>query len=185
MIKRNSFRKSIFRFIKTQTTSNILGSRFVIWYYLNYFSIKCYSLTKLAKSATNTILGQTKTLCLHGLVTSDLKVRCQPPRLWCRLALGSVDHPYDVCRCVYVKYTLFFIRTSKFWLRRFQPQTVLKMFLFHTLKCSNVENTCTTFSSYRERKTFSAFFHTFIHCLDKLHCHTLSRQILAFFNCTN
>ena len=38
--------------------------------------------------------------CSHGLVTFELKVRCQVRRLWRRVAVASVDHPYRMYGCV-------------------------------------------------------------------------------------
>ena len=48
-------------------------------------------------------------------MTFDLKIRCEVWRLWRRVAVGSVDHPYKWCMdvCFYIN-RRFFIRTSKF-----------------------------------------------------------------------
>ena len=40
--------------------------------------------------------------CSHGLVTFDLKIRCEVRRLWRLVAVGSVDHPYMMHECVFI-----------------------------------------------------------------------------------
>ena len=40
--------------------------------------------------------------CSHGLVTFDLKIRCEVWRLWCRVAVASVDHPFMMYGCVFL-----------------------------------------------------------------------------------
>ena len=40
--------------------------------------------------------------CSHGLVTFDLKIRCEVRRLWRRVAVASVDHPYIIYGCVFL-----------------------------------------------------------------------------------
>ena len=41
--------------------------------------------------------------CSHGLVTFDLKIRCEVQCLWHRVAVGSVDHPYMMYGCFYIQ----------------------------------------------------------------------------------
>ena len=45
--------------------------------------------------------------CSHGLVTFDLKIRCEVRRLWrrvavSRVAVSLVDHPYMMYGCVFL-----------------------------------------------------------------------------------
>ena len=39
---------------------------------------------------------------MYGLVTFDLKIGCEVRRLWRRVAVGSVDHPYIMYGCVFL-----------------------------------------------------------------------------------
>ena len=46
--------------------------------------------------------------CSHGLVTFDLKIRCEVLHLWRRVAVGLVHQPYMIYGCVFLcKWTLF------------------------------------------------------------------------------
>ena len=40
--------------------------------------------------------------CLHDLVTFDLKISSKVRRLWRRVAVASVDHPYMTYGCVFL-----------------------------------------------------------------------------------
>ena len=73
--------------------------------------------------------------CSHGLVTSDLKIRCEVRRLWRCLAVASVDHRYMMHACVFDINTLF-LRTSKFWLRLNCSYFFLRLSVKLFLNCS-------------------------------------------------
>ena len=71
-----------------QKCNNILDSRIVTWYH-KFLSILLYLFYDQSNS----------------LIKINFSIRIGRPQIWCM----------DVC--MYRKYTLFFIRTSKFWLR--------------------------------------------------------------------
>ena len=46
--------------------------------------------------------------CSHGLMTFDLKIRCEVRRLWRRVAVASMGPPiYDVWMCVFIEIDAF------------------------------------------------------------------------------